>query len=867
MNKSALHFAQLSTEATALERKNLDIAYRAALEGIVLLENDGALPLVPGPVALFGVGADLTVKGGTGSGEVNSRHAVSIREGLEGAGFTVTSSAWIDAYAKVYEAGELAYGREFRRRLLRLDIANLMNSPYSHPAGAPVTLADLEMSGTDTCLYVVTRQAGEGADRRLESADNQLFAQERADIELCAAHFSKFVLIINTGSTFDLSFLDEIPGINAVIFFAQQGDMGGAALADLLCGAATPSGKLASTWVRHYDDVPFAREYSYLNGDVDEEYYKEGIFVGYRYYDTFDVAPRYPFGFGRSYTEFAIAAGVPRAAGSVPMASDAAKASVIEVPVTVTNTGKCFAGREVVQLYVSCPQTPELPKADQQLAAFGKTGLLAPGASETLTLRLDMRDLASYRERDAVTVLEAGDYVLRVGNSSRDTNVCGVVTLTGEAILARHEHFCAPIAAIKEITVPADCVNKHAVLAAAAKTSGVPCLSLLAADFRSGTDTSGAAHRPSAPVQKNKPAAPAASCAGWPPELADLLDTLTTDELIELCVGDGLPVLKQSTKRFFEAPGAVGLTTPHLQHRGIPNICLADGPAGLRLLRTSAVTKKGKIKQIDPAMELMKYLPGFVKKFMFGDPARDQLVYQYTTAFPVELALAQTWNPALLETIGRAVSAEMTAYGITCWLAPAINIHRNPLCGRNFEYYSEDPFLTGKLAAAVTRGVQSEPGNVVTLKHFACNNQEDNRNRTNANVSERALREIYLRGFEIAVREAHPGAVMTSYNKLNGTYTPNSRDLLTGILRGEWGFDGVVMTDWLATGKGLASEPAALAAGNDLIMPGSGSAKKAIRSALRTGTLSHDALRRSAANVLQVVRRSRVWELFQQNLR
>jgi beta-glucosidase len=198
----------------------------------------------------------------------------------------------------------------------------------------------------------------------------------------------------------------------------------------------------------------------------------------------------------------------------------------------------------------------------------------------------------------------------------------------------------------------------------------------------------------------------------------------------------------------------------------------------------------------------------------------------------------------------------MEAYGVSYWLAPALNIHRNPLCGRNFEYYSEDPLLSGKLAGAVTRGVQSVPGRFVTLKHFACNNQETCRNTTDARVSVRALREIYLRGFEIAM-EAAPGAVMSSYNQLNGVYTPNSHDLLTKILRCEWGFAGLVMSDWLSTGPGLAGDGEAIAAGNDLIMPGSNANVRRIRKALRKGRLTPEALATSAARVFRCLEQTK----------
>jgi beta-glucosidase len=203
--------------------------------------------------------------------------------------------------------------------------------------------------------------------------------------------------------------------------------------------------------------------------------------------------------------------------------------------------------------------------------------------------------------------------------------------------------------------------------------------------------------------------------------------------------------------------------------------------------------------------------------------------------------------------IGDAIFREMKEYGCTYWLAPAINIHRNPLCGRNFEYFSEDPRLTGAMAAAITRGIQQEDGYYVTVKHYACNNQEDNRNFVSSNLTERALREIYLKGFEICVREAGAKSVMTSYNRLNGVYTPNSHDLCTKALRSEWGFEGVVMTDWFSTNRGQADNALALKAGNDLIMPGGATFKKAILSGLKQGTMTEEDLRRCCANVVKSI--------------
>jgi beta-glucosidase len=261
----------------------------------------------------------------------------------------------------------------------------------------------------------------------------------------------------------------------------------------------------------------------------------------------------------------------------------------------------------------------------------------------------------------------------------------------------------------------------------------------------------------------------------------------------------------------------------------------------------------------------MKYMPEAFKKVLLGDPDKHPVIYQFTTSFPVGLALAQTWNTEVLEKVGEAVGEEMKAYGVTYWLAPALNIHRNPLCGRNFEYYSEDPYLSGKVAAAITKGVQKSRGCYVTIKHFCCNNQEDNRMHTNANISERALREIYLRGFEIAVKEGNPQSVMTSYNKVNGVYANNSYDLLTKTLRNEWGFDGVVMTDWFATGKKVGNHALAIATGNDLIMPGTEAAEKEIYKAFKDGLITEEDIKRCAANVLKGIMGSRIYQAYKKS--
>ncbi|MFW6120288.1 MAG: glycoside hydrolase family 3 C-terminal domain-containing protein, partial [Petrotogales bacterium] len=642
---------------TEREKEHRSLAYRAAIEGIVLLENDVTLPIKPGKIALYGAGAKKTIKGGTGSGEVNERHNVSIFEGLENAGFTITTMEWVNDYDYLYDENLKKYQEKMsiKMRSFNSDRANeAMKIQFVYPYGRKITDNDVKLSDTDTCIYVVARQAGEGADRKLDNNDYTLSEIEKENIRKCAKSYRNTVVVINVGSTFDLSFVDNIQGINALIYFCQQGMEGGQAFADLISGKVSPSGKVVDTWPKKYDDFPFAREYSYLNGNLENEYYKEGIYVGYRYFDTFDIEPQYEFGYGLSYATFDIS--------FIDAKIDKTK---VTINVKIKNTGERFSGKEVVQIYVSCPQN-KLKKEYQRLAAFSKTKELKPGETQELQLSVDVASLKSYDEENARFVLEHGDYIVRLGNSSKNTEPCVVLILDKNIILSNHHNICKPQEKIEEIQSPK--VKTKDDLSKLKKIKIDP------SDFETVN------------YDYKKPA------LYHDEKVNKLMKRLNIKDMVELVVGAGIKSAVFN-KNYFNTPGAIGTTTSKLVKKGIINVNLADGPAGLRLQRTSAVNKRGKIKIIDAQMELLNYLPKLTKKLIFGNPNKDTLIYQFTTAFPVELALAQTWNIELLEEIGRAVSVEMSEYGITFWLAPAMNIHRNPLCGRNFEYYSEDPYL------------------------------------------------------------------------------------------------------------------------------------------------------------------------------
>jgi len=589
------------------------------------------------------------------------------------------------------------------------------------------------------------------------------------------------------------------------------GTEGGNAFADLISGKVSPSGKLADTWAKNYTDIPFSNSYSYINGDLENEYYREGIYVGYRYFDSFGIVPAYPFGFGLSYTSFSMQSESVHVAGTT-----------VSVRTTVANIGTEFAGKEVAQLYISAPHGT-LDKEYQSLVAFGKTQELAPSHTQTLDLSFDLSCAASYRAKDASYILDSGEYILRLGNSSRNTVPIAVLTLDREIVISRHRNVCPLQQPLDELVaserpseVMPDTLPRFVIDPEAFNT-----------------------------VVYNYEA-PEAICDE---RVKQLMDTLTLADMAEIVVGNGM----FGGKTRFTMPGSVGNTTSKFWDRGLANVALCDGPAGLRLQKRSTVSKNGRVKAVDMAFSMFELFPGFVKKFMCGNPDKDPVLYQYTTAFPVSAALAQSWNTDLMYRVGTAVYTEMKEYGCTYWLAPALNIHRNPLCGRNFEYFSEDPRLTGLMAAAITKGVQQEDGFYVTVKHFASNNQEDNRNFVSSNLSERALREIYLRAFEEAVRNGGAKAVMTSYNKVNGVRACNSHDLNIKVLRKEWGFDGVVMTDWFSTNKGQGNNALCMQAGNDLIMPGAKRCKKEILQGIRSGLISEEDLHRCCSNVVQSI--------------
>ena len=815
--------APTTKEASALELKNRALARKAAAEGFVLLENDGTLPLKEKRIALYGAGARMTVKGGTGSGAVRERYSVTIEQGLINAGYEIASTPWLDRFDRFYADTYETYRQEQEDRVKGMqNFYQILGTvrPFQHPTGIPITEEDVEASGCDTALYVLARQAGEGNDRVDEQGDYRLDDVERENLEFVSAHYQNLVVIVNCGGVIDLSFLDTLH-VSALVYFVQGGEEGGNALADVLSGKQNFSGRLATSWAYRFEDLPSNTTYSYLGGDKYNQEYNEGIYVGYRFFDSFGVKPRYRFGYGLSYTSFA--------ASLIEIVPENGE---ISVKAAVKNAGE-RAGREAVLLYASVP-FGETGAEAKRLVAFAKTRELQPGEEETVVLSIALRELSCYDETQAAWVLRAGDYPLFLGDVP-----CAVLTLAREHVLEQCVNVCPPQHEITEITPPA-----RPVFCA----DGVPRLAL---------DTI----VPETLVHRYET-----------PEASDpVTDGMSAEQLIRLTVGGGT-----SNKNLqVEAMGASGTTTPDLYETlGIPNVILSDGPAGLNLTSQVVELPDGSTKAARVPENLEAYkryffgFAGMALKSQMADPKDGIVHYQYATAWPCSQLLAQSFDQSLLEEVGDAVGAEMEAFGVTVWLAPGMNIHRNPLCGRTFEYYSEDPLVSGKLAAAIVRGVQKHPGKGMSVKHFAANNCELERNMSSSNLTERTLRQLYLRGFEIAVKESDPMTVMAAYNKVNGVYCTNNYDLLVKVLRNEWGYEGAVISDWdsMKASREDCTVPAsgdvqkAAAAQCDLVMPGRPDQIEALQKGLESGAVRLDDLRRSAARILRMVRQNTVIE-------
>lgn len=792
------------------------ISREAATQGMVLLKNiNGVLPLKGrGKIALFGNGAARTIRGGTGSGDPfngglsgggdqdvdqSLRYHINILNAMETEGFEIVNREQQMAWARCYDLAK----REMKDQVM---------SVFAFPE-EPLTTEKLEeyAKETETAICVISRNSGEGNDRfmkkevsigdkKYEIGDYRLSAVEMDNLKKLRSAFSSLVLVLNVPGSISVQDL-EAACADAILLMGQAGQEGGAAVTDILTGKATPSGKLTATWAKKYEDYPTAGNFLQ---DFNKAVYTEGIYVGYRYFDTFNVDPGYPFGYGLSYTTFAL--------GNLEASLDE---DTLVLGVTVENTG-AFAGREVVQIYVSAPVS-EMDMPEQELKGFQKTMLLAPGEKEDIKIRIPLRNLASYSENAGGYILSKGDYGVRIGTSSRDTKPVCKIRLEQTALTEQ---------VLVELPLTETLEEKKGLTDRKDETIWKDVPVLLAVqipetlDSRSAysdekvvtyaTDTS---YQPVMPYETvryvEKKEWKLNDVASGRVSMEEFAAQLDAAQLADLCCGTGWgvqdennPVIGASSE---SVPGAAGETTHALESYGVSSIVLADGPGGVRITQQFEATdlESGEKRQ----------------------------VYHYCTAWPVGTLLAQSFDPEILEQVGCGMAADMQAMRIDLLLGPGMNIQRDPMCGRNFEYFSEDPLISGKMASAMVRGLQSLPGGGGCIKHYAANNQETNRNAVDSVIGQRALREIYLEPYKIAIQESQPLSIMSSYNLINGVPTADSYDLCTDLARGEWGFEGLIMTDW----NGGSSTPwKSMHAGNDLIMPGGKGRVMNILQAVRT---------------------------------
>jgi len=856
------YLANRTADVTEMEREGAAVSLELLREGVVLLENRDYLPMTPGKrLALYGYGARNTVYGGLGAASIHIRKGVSVEEGLEREGFTVTTKAYLDRYQALMQAEEAAYYRGIRERCGDKIIDGVLimySEPYVPSTQLAITEEDILESGTDTAVYVISRCSGEGADRRPVPGDYELSEDELANLERLEAGYVNLIVIMNTCGVIDTKRIRGLRNLKALLFVGLGAAATGTVVAEVLSGKVCPSGKLTSTWAENYLDYPSADTYAAVNGNLDDEEYREGIYVGYRWFDAFQIKSAYCFGYGLSYTEFDMK----------PMGFER-QDEEMRVSIEVCNRGNAFAGKTVAQLYVAQP-AGRARKAVKVLAGYAKTELLAPGAKETVIITVPLRNLASYDSSRSAWVLEPGDYLFCVGGDAEHITPVGVVRLDALAVTEQCTAVCVDEWKLEEFAPKAITSENPGdgrdlpVLCVAADE-----IETYTHDYADGPATTFPTSRETGTITfrdvlSGRHTAEALACDLSLSELAHLLVGNVPEKAGEVtrasvfAAGTSVSLADTGDAVEYVVPGTTETTVSLLQSRGIPKLNIADGGSGLRLAPEFQTDAKGNLAT-SPLFSI-----GNVDKFA-GDILRRESggehFWQYPTAFPMAMVMAQTWNRALLRRCGEVIGREADAFGTDVWMAPSMNIHRSPLCGRNYEYYSEDPFITGSCAIAALEGFQQCRYSAPCVKHFACNNQEDNRGATNAHVSEQALREIYMRGFEMAVRARKPRCLMTSLNLVNGVHMANQRDLLTTVLRQEWGFDGLVMCDWGTTVSdprenlkyGCSSIPGCIRAGNDLIMPGTQNDIDGLVGAVERGKLTMEELYLSATRMLKLM--------------
>ena len=753
-----------NNERVTASKAHRELSKNAAKEGMVLLKNNqNILPLSKGSrVALFGKGSFDYVKGGGGSGDVTVEYIVNFYDGMKA----------LKEHVSVYE--ELS---EFYRQNVKKQYASGAVPGMTVEPAVPEALLKKARAFTDTAVISICRFSGEGWDRKsVADTKNQNLWEHEADLTKISAelfqnsdfylthaenemvnavreNFPRVIVVMNVGGMIDTSWFVKDDKIQSVLMAWQGGMEGGLAAAELLCGIGNPSGKLADTFAGRLEDYPSTYNFHESEAYVD---YTDDIYVGYRYFETIPGASGkviYPFGFGLSYTSFH---------WSVVSAEE--QDGVIRIQVSVTNTG-CAEGKEVIQVYTGSPKGL-LGKPAKSLAAFRKTRLLKSGETQLLTLEFSADSMASYDDLGKVQksayVLEAGEYLFYVGTSVRDVKKLDYVySVPQNRVVEQLSEKIAPTS-LKERMLADGSFEQLPLREGNDPDSNI---------FEKMTVEMTEGYAPAVRARQSYQLWKGRFKKGIRTFIEVAEGKMTVDEFLAQMTDEEVAHLLGGQPNTGVA-NTFGYG--NMPEYGIPNVMTADGPAGLRIGPECGVN---------------------------------------TTAWPCTTLLACTWDRDVLYAVGEAGAKEVRENNIAVWLTPAINIHRSPLCGRNFEYYSEDPLLTGKLAAAMVKGIQSQHIGA-TAKHFALNNKETNRKNSDSRVSERAAREIYLKAFEIVVKEANPWSIMSSYNIINGHRAAECRELLEDILRGEWGWEGMVTTDWWTCGEHYKETKA----GNDVKM-------------------------------------------------
>ncbi len=685
------------------------LARAAAAEGAVLLKNNGVLPLKENEtVSLFGrIQIDTFFVGYGSGGDVNAPYKISYLEGIENCPKIKINTELAEVYKKwctknpVFDSVWGMWPRFLPEMKLKPE------------------LVKSAAQKSQTAVVFIGRSSGEDRENNLKKGSYYLTNGEIKMLKAVTDSFKNTVVVLNIGSIIDFSWAEEFGGKISAILLAWQGGMeSGNALADLLCGNVSPSGKLSDTVAKSYGDYPSSSNF----GNIKFNNYEEDIYVGYRYFFTFNAKNvLYPFGFGLSYAEFDINPTVV-----------AVKEDETEITVNVKNISEKYSGKEVVQVYYSADGV-ELLKPAKQLLGFAKTKLLAPGEEQELTITYPNYFYASFDDSGITGhknswIQQAGEYKIYIGSDAKSAYNYAAFGAK-ERVYAELSEVSAPKFGFDRLAANG---KKEPVL-----TSTTDLKSIIKANLPVDIEQTGDRGIKLSDVRQGRAS------------LDDFVAQLSLEELEAISRGD---YNMNSSLGAAGNAGALGGVLKSLRDKGIPPVITTDGPSGIRL-------KAG------------------------------------CSLLPIGTLLACTWNENLVEELYSLLGCEMLERGSDVLLAPGMNIHRNPLCGRNFEYFSEDPLLTGKIAAAYVRGVQAS-GLSACPKHFACNNQETNRIFNDSRLSQRALREIYLRGFEICVKESAPKCIMTSYNKINGVWGHYNYELCTTVLREEWGYKGLVITDW-----------------------------------------------------------------------